>query len=325
LEHPRGLAKTCIGGLDVDKGTGAQRRSLADVEWLDSYQPRRINWDVWLAVRPFVVQCAAALGLRDGASARRSVRVLASLAAWAAGECLPLDVEVVLDPDTVERFVAVGLTDARSRATYRAVLRRVGPRLTRRAPWEAKAATVARRQVALPYTVEEIRDLRDDALAQPTAGRVRAARALLALGAGAGLDGRWVARVTARDVTPGDAVTARVGEPTERVLPVLAEWEDEVIDLAASAGDEFLVGGHSTTRNRAGALAASILVARGHPRFSASRLRSTWLVSNLALGTRLPELARAAGLSGVTVLSDPLPFVPLLDEVEAIQQLRGRS
>ncbi|MDQ6947046.1 MAG: hypothetical protein M3256_12470 [Actinomycetota bacterium] len=149
----------------MDKRTGAQRRSPADLEWLDSYRPQRIGGDVWLAVRPFVVDGAVTLGLDDGAGARRVVRVLAQLGAWAVAEGLPLDVEVVLDPDTVERFVAVGLADDRSRATYRAVLRRVGPRLTRRAPWEARAATVARRQVAVPYTVDEIRGLRDDAFA----------------------------------------------------------------------------------------------------------------------------------------------------------------
>src|SRR6202022_2963169 len=101
------------------------------------------------------------------------------------------DVELVLDPDTVERFIAVGLTDVpnRSRATYRSTLRRVGPLLTRRAPWEARPAPVACRSVAVPYTSDELEGLRADALAQPSAGRLRAARALLALGAGAGLDG----------------------------------------------------------------------------------------------------------------------------------------
>ncbi len=78
------------------------------------------------------------------------------------------------------------------------------------------------------------------------------------------------------------------------------------------------------SKNRAGSLAASIVVAHGHPRFSASRLRSTWLVTHLSTGTRLPELARAAGLRGVTVLSDLLSLVPALDEAEALQMLRGR-
>jgi hypothetical protein len=110
------------------------------------------------------------------------------------------------------------------------------------------------------------------------------------------------------------------------VVPVLAAWADEVANLAETAvAGEFLVGGTSTARNRAGALAASLVVAHGHPRLSASRLRSTWLVTHLAMGTRLPDLVRAAGLQGVTVLSDLLKFVAGVDEATAVDMLRGRS
>ena len=265
------------------------------------------------------------MALDNGASAARVVRVVARLAAWALGEGLLLDAEIVLDPDTVERFIAVGSADDRSRATYRAVLRRVGPKLTSKAPWEARTAPVAKRQVAVPYSVGELEGLWADALAQPTPGRLRAARALLALGAGAGLDGRWVTRVAAPDVSEHNGlVLVRVGEPAARVVPVLVPWEAEVLDLAATAGDEFLVGGRSTARNRAGQLAASLVVGNGHPRFSASRLRSTWLVTHLSAGTRLPELARAAGLTGVTVLSDLLRYVPPVEDDEALEMLRGQ-
>jgi len=308
----------------MDKATGAEGQPRTVPDWLDRYQPRRIDPAAWAAVRPFVAEAADRLSLDNGAGAHRVVRALARLAAWAMGEGLPLDLEVVLDPDAVERFIAVELANDRSRATYRATLRRVGPLLTVRAPWESKPAAVARRQVAVPYTAGELEGLRCDALVQPTDGRVRAARALLALGAGAGLDGRWVARVSADDVTiHGEAVRVRVGEPSARIVPVLVGWEHDVVGLAGSAGGEFLVGGRSTAKNRAGALAASLVVANGHPRFSASRLRSTWLVTHLAMGTRLPELARAAGLQGVTVLSDLLPFVPGLDDDEALAMLRG--
>ncbi|MBV8295966.1 MAG: site-specific integrase, partial [Acidimicrobiia bacterium] len=88
-----------------------------------------------------------------------AARVLARLAAWAVGEGLPLDAELVLDPDVVERFIAVGIADDPSRATYRSVLRRIGPRLTRRAPWEARPGTVAVRKVAVPYTTSEVEGL----------------------------------------------------------------------------------------------------------------------------------------------------------------------
>jgi hypothetical protein len=308
----------------MDKATVAEGQPRAVPDRLDGYRPRRVDPATWAVVQPFVVAAADRLGLDGGAGAQRTVRVLTRLAAWTVGEGLPLDLEVVLDPDTVERFVAVGLADDRSRATYRATLRRVGPLLTRRAPWEAKPVPLAQRHVAIPYTPAELGGLRADALVQPTAGRVRAARALLALGAGAGLDGRWVPRVSADDVSVhGEVVVVRVGEPGTRVVPVLAAWELDVLELAASAGGEFLVGGRSMAKNRAGALAASLMVANGHPRFSASRLRSTWLVTHLALGTRLPELARAAGMQGVTVLSDLLAFVPVLDEDAALELMRG--
>jgi hypothetical protein len=146
----------------------------------------------------------------------------------------------------------------------------------------------------------------------------------LALGAGVGLDGRWLARVASVDVLHGDGVVlVRVGKPTARFVPVLAGWEGEVLELAGSAGDAFLVGGRSMSRNRAGALPASLVVPLGHPRLSASRLRSTWLVHHLTVGTRLPELAAAAGLAGVTVLSDLLSFMPAAAPEDAYRMLRG--
>src|SRR5260370_12198355 len=64
-------------------------------------------------------------------------------------------------------------------------------------------------------------------------------------------------------------------------------------------------------------------VGHGHPALSAARLRSTWLVHHLTVGTRLPELMRAAGLTGVTVLSDLLADVPVLEDEQAAVMLRG--
>lgn len=309
----------------MDKRTGAQRQPLGALEWLSSYRPSEVHPEHWDEVRRFVWDCVCKLGWNADSSSWRVLRELARITSWAAGEGLPLDVEVVLDPETVERFIAVGLAGDPSRATYRAVLRRVGPTLTRRAPWQQRPAPVARRHVAAPYTGAELEMLRADALGQPTNSRVRAARALLALGAGAGLDGRWIARVAAGDIEQvSGAVLVSVGEPHARRVPVLAQWEDEVLDLAATADGQFLVGGQSTSKNRAGALGASLVVGHGHPRFSASRMRSTWLVAHLLMGTRVPELAKAAGLQGVTVLSDLLEFVSALDDAEAFELLRGR-
>jgi hypothetical protein len=172
-----------------------------------------VSGDPQSPVECFVEAMATDLGLLDNATGRRTRRLLQRLSEWATAEGMALDREAILDPDTVERFVTVALGADRSAATYRAVLRRVGPRLTNRAPWEPRPTALARRQLAPPYAPEEVALLFDDVGTQPTFARQRAAFALLALGLGVGLDGRWATRVKAQDITRcGDGVVVRVGD-----------------------------------------------------------------------------------------------------------------
>ena len=292
---------------------------------LASYRPLAIDESLWVAVRPFVLICASELPLSGWASATRTLRVLAQIAAWSFGQGIALDRELVFDPDTVERFTAALPGSDASRSTYRAVLRRIGPLLTRKAPWEPRAAPLSRRHVAVPYTGEELERLSNLAGQQPTERQRRAAGAITALGAGAGLDGRWCTRVRAEDVLVDEVVLDSRRRSAARLVPVFARWEAAVLDLATTAGGEYLVGAYSTSRNRASALTASLVVPPGHPKLSCARLRSTWLLSHLIAGTRLPELASAAGLQGITVLSDLLANVPPMDERESVQMLRGES
>ncbi len=274
----------------------------------------------------FVAEMSADLGLGANASDQRTRRLLLRLVVWATEEGIALDRDLILDPDTIERFVEVALDQDRSRATYRSALRRVGPVLTRRAPWEPPPLPIARRSLAAPYTDAEIELLRDDAAEQPTKRRRRAAAALLALGLGAGLDGRWVSSVAAGDVIQqGNAVLVEVGDPVARRVVVAARWEDEVLELAATAGSQFLVGGRSTSRNRTAHLTESLVVPTDHPRLLPARLRSTWLLWHVRIGTRLPELCGAAGVKGPGALRDLLDYVQPLDDPDAVSILRGRQ
>jgi hypothetical protein len=280
--------------------------------------PQPVGSDSQTPVECFVEAMARELGLLDNATGRRTRRLLQRLSDWATAEGMALDREVILDPDTVERFVTVALVDDRSSATYRAVLRRVGPLLTRRAPWEPRPTAIARRQLAPPYSPEEVALLLDDAGTQPTFSRQRAAFAFLALGLGAGLDGRWATRVKAEDVTRcGEGVVVRVGDPAARSIVALATWEDALLGLADLAGDQFLVGGRTWSNRNTGALVERLVTPTGHPRLAPARLRSTWLLWHLQAGTRLPELCRAAGLRGTGVFVDLLEYVePLCEHVE---------
>jgi len=291
----------------MGKGTPALGRHEV-AEWLVRYRPSGMAGELWDGpLGLFVRDCLVRLDSVGVASARRIATVLSGLAAWSVAEGLPLDVEVVLDPDTVERFVSVGLVGDANRGTYRSVLRRIGPKLTNKAPWEPRPEPVCRRQVAEPYSPAELAALWRDAGRQSTDALRRSALALVALGAGAGLDGRWVTRIAPEDVTAAGVV---VGEPAARVVPVVAEYVGAVDEFAWSCpAGEFLVGGRSLSRNRASSLAARVELAADTPRLNCSRLRSTWLVGHLDRGTRLPELVAMAGLKGLTVLSDLLPYV----------------
>ena len=280
---------------------------LTPAEWFAAEMAKELD----LGQRPVDVRCR---------------RILMQLVSWATSQGVPLEREALLDPDTVERFCQLALVDDPSRATFRSDLRRMGPLLTRSAPWQPRPHTMAMRNVAPPYNSSEVELLRADAAGQPTEARRRGARALLALGLGAGLDGRWVARVEARSVTRrGGVVEVRVGEPAPRCVVVLAEWEDEVIDLARTAGSDYLIGGRSEAKNRVADLSKRLVRPVGHPRLSPGRLRSTWLRGHLEAGTRLPELCRAAGLQGFEVLSDLLPLVAPLGRAEEVAELRGRA
>jgi hypothetical protein len=294
--------------------------------WIADYRPRgwaATGWDAGAEV--FVRAGLAAIGPQTIHAARMHALVLSRLAGWCLAEGVPLDVEVALDPDTVERFIIAASSPQRSRATYRSTLRRLGRALTKSAPWEPRPAVLDRRHIARPYSASELEALRRDAGRQSTPGRARAGRALIALGAGAGLDARWALDVRAADVEmSAGAVSVGVGQPMPRRVVVLAEFENDIADLAEVAADGLpLVGSTVTGRNRANKLAASIELAASTPRLSLSRLRATWLTTHLRLGTRLPELARAAGLVGITVLSDLLAEIEPLDDADAVRMLRG--
>jgi hypothetical protein len=318
--HERDRSQSGLWEPDQPMTAGASSE-----EWLARYIPRALDLDRWESLRSFVISSVLALDPAGPPIAGRYARGLTRLANWCLSDGLPLDLEAVLDPDTVERFIST-LPRNQSTSTYRADLRRIGRRLTKHAPWEPLPQPLTRRAVAAPYSPEELAHLRLFAAHQSTVERRNRATALIALGAGAGLDGRWCTRVRPEDLLRApEGLLIRVGPPNPRVVPVLVAFEADLEELALGTYDEVVVGGAYQERKRASDLVDRLDIAPGCPRLSLNRLRSTWLVHQLTIGTRLPELAAAAGLVGVTVLSDLLEFVPRLPQTEADRQLRGKS
>lgn len=98
-----------------------------------------------------------------------------------------------------------------------------------------------------------------------------------------------------------------------RLVPVLSAYESKLRELVADTPPGgLIVGGTAKHKNAANEIASRLKLDSSCPRLNAGRLRSTWIVKHLTLGTRLPELAEAAGTVGITTFSDLLEFVPLL-------------
>ena len=291
---------------------------------IENYTPRDVPGDVWeLQLRPFVVPLLHRAAPTSLPTLGQLARVLTLISAWCLEEGIPLDVERVLDPDTVERFTTTALRPIPSRDTYRTVLRRLGRKLTQEAPWPPPPERFGRRHRAVPYTAPELELLMQAAHRQSTTMKRRTALGLIALGAGAGLDGRWVADVRGSHVVRvNGCVVVRVGEPRRRSVAVLKRFEDLVAELAEEAGSGFIVHGSTSHRNRPWRLVRAFERGRG-PALSVPRLRSWWLAEHLRRGTRLPELLSAAGTDRVDSIGELLAYVTPLPLDDELREVRG--
>lgn len=307
--------------------------------WLAGYEPtnyqgRTIETDAFVlsTLRAYI----GVATIEEVSSARRFALVLTRLAAHVKASSGTLSVKEALDPRTINQFheaetkrlkaeakllppEARGKAEIRvegTMATFRSCLRRIGEALNPSAPWEP-APLRAYRHVKAPYTPAEIAQL-EAQIPHMAPTRARCAEALLVLGLGAGLDGRWAAKVTTDDIAalPGGGYAVVVAG---RVVPVLAAYEARLETLlGACVPGEFLIGGSARHADAANEAVTRLHLDPRGPKLDLARLRSTWLVHHLTVGTRLPELMEAAGLETLTVLGDLVEFVPpLLADPEA--------
>lgn len=326
----RTLTPTRLGTLATNHAAAKEPTTAAEAHaWLDTYAPRFVDAKAWSAVKGFVIDCARELVDDHGVTREalpRYTLALVKLAQYCRRTHQPLNRATILDPYTVNQFAAaIATLDTGSAGTYQANLRFIGQRLSPGPMWE-RPTPVNRRAVPVPYSPAELAELRAQ-VAKNTPDRRRGGEALMTLGLGAGLDGRWAAKVAREDIVDaGDGPAVAVDG---RLVPVLRTHEDDLEQLLADTppGD-LLVGGSAKHKNAANEIAARVRLDPSCPRLSSGRLRSTWIVTHLTLGTRLPELAElaeAAGTVGITTFSDLLEFVPLLPGTADQSQWSART
>jgi hypothetical protein len=233
-----------------------------------------------------------------------------------------LDTAALLAPGLVDRYVATGLDAPDSTvATIRWVLRRAIRQLSD-AP---HPQGLTHRQVQPPYTAAECAALVRLARAQPTTAKRRALSAAVALGLGAGLDGRDQRLITRADITtididgaPGLCVQvrgtrARTVVVRRHYVPLLAE-ACRLHGEEGRAPDELLHGREPDRSSTVAAVGSFAVTATGQGvDISAARMRTTWLLAIMCSPLPLAALLAAAGLTTARTLTELLPYCPPAD------------
>jgi integrase len=274
----------------------------------------------------------AAAGFARGVVARASpgspVRAKAllfacsRLAAFAERVGLELELEVLLSEAVIERLVLVGcegLSPASIR-TVRTNLRALARSLER----YPEPLPLAREHAKRPYTEPEIEGYLRLAGALSTRRRRMRATALVCLGAGAGVIAGELRHVRGKDVVErSGGVIVMVSGRRARSVPVLAGYQPRLLEAAAFAGENFIVGGREPgRRNITDELCALLSSDPSLPRLESGRLRSTWLMA-CAREISLGAFMQAAGISCSQRLGDLAAQLPAVSEAELVAILGG--
>lgn len=204
--------------------------------------------------------------------------------------------EATLGPD-------VGGTMPSTRRTELTFLRRIRERALPDEYGKAKGLTIARSEVARPYSSREVAAL----LAWPKSTSSQTAERVLAtvvLGLSTGMDGREMPGLRGSDVqrSPWGLVVQAPGTGNKngsrpaRIVPVLAEYERELARLAIAAGNAPIVGEAMLTARSLERVASEMAKTANMPHLSGGRLRATW--TRTLLARHAPYIAmRQAGVS----------------------------
>lgn len=312
--HPLNLRPASAGPRELDDPI---------LVCLDGYRPRRLPAEQWTErVREFHRGHLLRLDVGEIGVARDIRSAFAHLICFAVSEGIPLDIERVLDPDTVERHferkVARGIPNAA--ANERALLRRLGRCLTEKAPWEPVPEAWGRTKLGPPYPEADVELIHRDVTRQATPRLCLAGETIEILGLGAGLDGRWSLKIRGTDVREQNGlVLIDVPPPRARIVVVRNRYADRLVELAKRAGPGRIAG--TADKTQCWEISRDVVIDRCRLELVPGRLRTTWLVAHIRARTQLGVLLKAAGLGSPSGLDDLRPYMPPVDDDEGYRQL----
>lgn len=297
--------------------------TVADV--IATFVPKGMSGGSWLRIGGLVREAATAARVKSPYRAEILMSTLAGFVHWCEREGLPITAEAVFHPDTIDRYVFVGIANLTegTKANYRTILRQAGAAILG-PPLYRVGVSFAERDPVAPYDSDEFSAVVGWLRGLRTPRMQENALVLVACCAGGGLASQDITRLVGTDVEVRgeDGVLIHVPGARERAVPVLRRWEEHVAARAAAVGDRpmFLPARTKIARRDISSFIAKLPLSDA-PKLSTTRLRHTWIVHQLTLGTPLPIVAAAAG-AGAETLARLVKYIAVPEPGEVSQILR---
>ena len=328
-------------GFEPSSGTGALRREIdaqfdfesgeggrSAAERIELYTPRMPS-NYWDAIGDFVRTCISDAQPVLRLKVQKFFNPVTALVLWAWQLGYELDRRLIFDRMTIEEFIASGYPTTWSSATRgnaRSQLFNFSEALLGDEIRIPRLNPLPQSNVSRPYHVKEIVTFRSWAMGQSTQSKRHDATALLALGAGAGLATEDLLTIHVSDVTLVDGfVIVNVTGRRPRQVPVLAEWEGDLLDVVRETTSGAFVFGQNRTTRQKNAVSNFLSKTTGTHKPNSQRLRATWIVHHLSVATPVKALLGAAGVESFEAFTRFIPFVPEVDPMEARHVLRGNK
>jgi len=289
------------------------------------FSPANVTAAQWNRIGPVVRASVERAAPTTVYGARTLMTTVTQLAIWADDLGQPIEPYELFAPDVLDRFAQDGCAHlaAGTKLNYRRHLRAVGAAVLGPEHYPPRPLPLYRPDPLRPYSATEVTALQAWCRGLPTERFRDNASAIVALGLGAGLTSQEMCRLVGTDVTAdADGVLVHVTGRTARRVPVIERWEATILARSVEVGSRAFLFSERTKISRHQLPNFLERCPTGDaPQLNTLRLRITWMVRHLSMGTHLSVVADAAGVAASQIVKY-LAYAERPDSDEADRQLR---
>jgi len=287
---------------------------------IEEFTPR-LPPDDWAVIGEFVRDCAHKLPRDDAYRANLILWILTSHVHWAhfvAG--IPLEPRDILAPDLIEESMTrlVGTYSTGTLANYRSVLYLMTRSVLGEGVVPRRLRPLRTSDPLRPYSAKELIEMRSWVLGQTTAQRREESAILVDACAGGGTTSRELAQALVGDVeVADDYVLIHVTGERARTIAVFDDWTTSLRKAVAATDPGQLLFRPNREGIHRNVVDRFLQGTNGYGiRPTPQRLRVTWLVRHLELGTPVRLLL---AISGLKTLSSVIRYVEAMDPPSALE------